>query len=253
MSLLDLPTAAAQPLAGRVILLAGAHGGLGAVAAQACAAAGATLVLLGRKLPKLNRVYDAVAQAGPEPLLYPLDLEGASPDDYLELAQRILSELGRLDGILQCAAEFRGLTPLEHIDPADFARAVHVNLTAPWWLSQACLPLLKQAQDAALVFALDDVARVGKAYWGGYGVAQHGLRALLGMLSAELANTAVRVAGLQPGPMRTGLRARAYAEDHDRRLADAAAYAGACVTLLSPAGAAHRGTIWAPEADALPA
>ena len=63
----------------------------------------------------------------------------------------------------------------------------------------------------------------------------------------------VRVAGLQPGPMRTGLRARAYAEDHDRRLADAAAYAGACVTLLSPAGAAHRGTIWAPEADALPA
>ena len=234
MSLLDLPTAAAQPLAGRVILLAGAHGGLGAVAAQACAAAGATLVLLGRKLPKLNRVYDAVAQAGPEPLLYPLDLEGASPDDYLELAQRIQSELGRLD-------------------PADFARAVHANLTAPWWLVQACLPLLRQAPDAALVLAVDDPQRVGQAYWGGYGVAQHGLRALLGMLSAELANTAVRVAGLQPGPMRTGLRARAYAEDHDRRLADAAAYAGACVTLLSPAGAAHRGTIWAPEADALPA
>ena len=253
MSLLDLPTAAAQPLAGRVILLAGAHGGLGAAAAQACAAAGATLVLLGRKLPKLNRVYDAVAQAGPEPLLYPLDLEGASPDDYLELAQRILSELGRLDGILQCAAEFRGLTPLEHIDPADFARAVHVNLTAPWWLLQACLPLLRQAEDAAVVVTVDDLQRVGQAYWGGYGVAQHGLRALLGMLSAELANTAVRVAGLQPGPMRTGLRARAYAEDHDRRLADAAAYAGACVTLLSPAGAAHRGTIWAPEADALPA
>ena len=253
MSLLDLPTAAAQPLAGRVILLAGAHGGLGAAAAQACAAAGATVVLLGRKLPKLNRVYDAVAQAGPEPLLYPLDLEGASPDDYLELAQRIQSELGRLDGILQCAAEFRGLTPLEHIDPADFARAVHVNLTAPWWLVQACLPLLRQAPDAALVLAVDDPQRVGQAYWGGYGVAQHGLRALLGMLSADLANTAVRVAGLQPGPMRTGLRARAYAEDHDRRLADAAAYAGACVTLLSPAGAAHRGTIWAPEADALPA
>ena len=253
MSLLDLPTAAAQPLAGRVILLAGAHGGLGAVAAQACAAAGATLVLLGRKLPKLNRVYDAVAQAGPEPLLYPLDLEGASPDDYLELAQRIQSELGRLDGILQCAAEFRGLTPLEHIDPADFARAVHVNLTAPWWLVQACLPLLRQAEDAAVVVTVDDPQRVGQAYWGGYGIAQHGLRALLPMLAAELAGTAVRVAGLQPGPMRTGLRARAYAEDHDRRLADAAAYAGACVTLLSPAGAAHRGTIWAPEADALPA
>lgn len=105
-------------------------------------AAGATLVLLGRRLPWLNRVYDAVAQAGHEPLLYPLDLEGASPDDYAELADRLHAELGRLDGVLHCAAEFRGLTPLEHLDPAAFARAIHVNLTAPWWLLQACLPLL---------------------------------------------------------------------------------------------------------------
>ena len=253
MSLVGLPTRAPRALDQRVILVSGAHGGLGSAAAAACARAGATVVLLGRKLPKLNRVYDAVAQAGAEPLLYPLDLEGASPDDYAELADRLRSELGHLDGVLHCAVEFKGLTPLEHTDPAAFARVMHVNLTAPWWLSQACLPLLRQAPDAALVLAVDDPQRVGPAYWGGYGVAQHGLRALLGMLSAELANTAVRVAGLQPGPMRTGLRARAYAEDHDRRLADAAAYAGACVTLLSPAGAAHRGTIWAPEADALPA
>lgn len=253
MSLLELPSAAVQPLAGRVVLLTGAHGGLGAAAAQACAAAGATLVLLGRKLPKLNRVYDAVAQIGPEPLLYPLDLEGATPDDYLELAERIQAELGRLDGILHCAAEFRGLTTLEHIDPAAFARAVHVNLTAPWWLIQACLPLLRQAADAAVVVAVDDPARVGQAYWGGYGVAQHGLRALLGILSAELANTPVRVAGLQPGPMRTALRARAYAEDPDPRLRDADAYAGACVTLLSPAGAVHRGTVWTPDPEAVSA
>jgi len=243
VSLLGLPSAAPRPLAGRTVLIAGAHGGLGAAAAQACAAAGATLVLLGRKLPKLNRVYDAVAQAGPEPLLYPLDLEGASPDDYLELAERIQGELGRLDGILHCAAEFRGLTPLEHTDPAAFARAVHVNLTAPWWLVQACLPLLRRAGDAAVVVAVDELERVGQAYWGGYGVAQHGLRALLGMLAAELAGTPVRVAGLQPGPMRTPLRARAYADDLDPRLQDAAAYASACVTLLSPAGAAHRGTV----------
>ena len=101
--------------------------------------------------------------------------------------------------------------------------------------------------------AVDDPARVGQAYWGGYGVAQHGLRALLAMLAAELAATPVRVAGLQPGPMRTGLRARAYAEDHDLRLRDAGAYARACVTLLGPAGAAHRGTIWSPTPDEPPA
>ncbi|KAF1689483.1 SDR family NAD(P)-dependent oxidoreductase [Pseudoxanthomonas taiwanensis] len=246
MSLVGLPSLAPQPLAGRVVLVSGAHGGLGSAAARACAAAGATLVLLGRRLPRLNRVYDAVAQAGPEPLLYPLDLEGASPDDYAEMAQRIQDGLGRLDGLLHCAAEFRGLTPLEHQDPADFARAVHVNLTAPVWMVQACLPLLRRAPDASVVLAVDDPERVGQAYWGGYGVAQHGLRALVGMLAAELGGTSVRVAGLQPGPMRTPLRARAYADDLDGRLRDPEAYAGACVTLLSAAGAEYRGRIWSP-------
>lgn len=239
--------AASQPaLAGRVILVTGAYGGLGGAAALACAQAGATVVLLGRKVPKLNRLYDALAASGPDPLLYPLDLEGAGPDDYADLAQRIESELGRLDGVLHCAAEFRGLTPLLQTDPAAFARALHVNLTAPWWLSQACLPLLAKSPDAALVFALDDPDRVGKAYWGGYGVAQQGLASLVGMLHAEVAKSTVRVAGLRPGPMRTGLRAKAFVEDNDRVALDPSMYAPACVELLSPAGAVHRGTIWSP-------
>lgn len=249
-ALLPLPGRETGALAGRVVLVSGAYGGLGGVAAPACARAGATVVLLGRKLPKLNRVYDACAQVGSEPLLYPLDLEGASPDDYVELAQRLHDEFGRLDGLLHCAAEFHGLTPLEHIDPAAFARAVHVNLTAPWWLSQACLPLLKQAQDPALVFTLDDAARVSQSYWGGYGVAQSGLATLVGMLSAELANGNVRVSALQPGPMRTGLRARAYADDVDGIARDPADYADACVTLLSAAGAAHRGQVWRTSLEA---
>ena len=248
MTLLPLPIRQPGALEQRVILVSGAQGGLGSAAAEACARAGATVVLLGRKPPKLNRVYDACAKLGPEPLLYPLDLEGASPDDYAEMADRLHRELGRLDGVLHCAAEFRGLTPLEHTDPAAFARAMHVNLTAPWWLSQACLPLLKQAQDAALVFALDDVARVGKAYWGGYGVAQHGLSALVGMLHAELASSPVRVSALQPGPMRTPLRAKAYVEDEDKQARDPAEYASACVTLLSSAGAEHRGQVWSVRA-----
>ena len=244
MSLVGLPTRAPRALDQRVILVSGAHGGLGSAAAAACARAGATVVLLGRKLPKLNRVYDAVAQAGAEPLLYPLDLEGASPDDYAELADRLRAELGHLDGVLHCAVEFKGLTPLEHTDPAAFARVMHVNLTAPWWLSQACLPLLRQAQDAALVFALDDLERVGQPYWGAYGIAQHGLAAMVGMLHAELASSSVRVSALQPGPMRTGLRSRAYADDNDLQAREAADYADACVTLLSSVGAAHRGQVW---------
>jgi NAD(P)-dependent dehydrogenase (short-subunit alcohol dehydrogenase family) len=87
---------------------------------------------------------------------------------------------------------------------------------------------------------------VGQAYWGGYGVAKQGLASLVGMLHAELANSRVRVAGLQPGPMRTPLRAKAYVEENDRAAVDPSVYADACVALLSPAGAGHRGQVWNP-------
>jgi NAD(P)-dependent dehydrogenase (short-subunit alcohol dehydrogenase family) len=235
--------ATAKPLQDRVVLVTGAHGGFGSAASVACARAGATVVLLGRRVPKLNRLHDLIAAETAAPLLYPMDLEGATPDDHAELAARIEDEFGRLDGLLHCAADFRGLTPLEHTDPANFARALHVNLTAPWWLTQACLPLLKRSDDGAVVFALDDLARVGNAFWGGYGVAQHGLAALVPMLARELANTSVRISALQPGPMRTGLRAKAYVDDADRDARDPALYAGASVELLSSAGAAYRGRV----------
>jgi NAD(P)-dependent dehydrogenase (short-subunit alcohol dehydrogenase family) len=232
-----------QALDGRIVLVAGAAGGLGSAAAVACAKAGATLVLLGRKLAPLNRLYDAVKAVGPEPILYPLDLEGASPDDFDQLGQAIDGEFGRLDGLLHCAAEFRGLTPLSHTDPADFARAIHVDLTARWWLTQACLPLLAKSEAGAAVFVLDDPARSGGAFWGGYGIAQAGQAALIRMLQAELGEHGPRISGLQPGPMRTNLRAKAYQANADLKARPAADYAGACVELLSPAGAAWRGTI----------
>lgn len=237
-----------RALDGRVVLVTGAHGGLGSAASMACARAGATVVLLGRKVPRLNRVHDAVAmQGGSAPVLYPMDLEGASPDDHLELARRLGDEFGRLDGLLHCAAWFPGLTPLEQADPAALARAVHVNLTAPLWLTQACLPVLRRADDGAVVFAIDDPARVGGAFWGGYGLAHLGLAGVVPMLQAELGHGTVRVAGLRPGPMRTPLRAKAYVEEDDVLARDPAQYAGACVELLSAAGARHRGQVWSPE------
>ncbi len=240
----------ARVLEGRVVLVAGAAGGLGSAAAVACAQAGATVVLLGRKVAPLNRVYDAAKAVGPEPLLYPLDLVGATPDDYDELARRIEAELGRLDGVLHCAAEFKGLTPLLHTDPADFARAIHVDLTARWWLTQACLPLLAKSAAGAVVFAIDDPARSGSAFWGGYGLAQPAQAALVSMLQAELGEHGPRVSGFQPGPMRTALRARAYQPNGDAAARPASDHAIACVALLSTAGAAQRGRIvdasWSP-------
>lgn len=236
----------ARVLEGRVVLVAGAHGALGHASALACAQAGATVVLLGRKVPKLNRVYDAVVRAGGEALLYPLDLEGATPDDYAEMAERIGSGPGRLDGLLHCAAEFPGLTPLDNTDPAAFARALHVNVTARWWLTQACLPLLRQAEDSAVVFAIDEAAGCGLPYWGGYGIAQSALGTLMRTLHAELLNSNVRVCGLSPGPMRTPLRAKVFVEEDATIARDAAAIAPACVHLLSAAGAEQRGQLWSP-------
>src|SRR3546814_18231710 len=113
-------------------------------------------------------------------------------------------------GVQTCALPiFHGLTSLERSDPARFARAVHVNLTARAWLTQACLPLLRKAPDSAVVFAVDDLARVGGAYWGGYGLAQHATAALVGILHAELANSPVRARGLPHGPLRTSLLSHA--------------------------------------------
>lgn len=241
------PAAPARPLAGRVIVLTGAHGDFGQAAALACARAGATLVLVGRKVPKLNRVFDAVKAVGPEPALYPMDLAGADPADFEALADTVERELGGLHGILHGAADFSGLTPLENTPPEQFVRQWQVNLTARWLLTQACLPALRRADDSAVVFVIDAPERVGGAYWGAYGLAQTANRALMRMLHEETAASSVRVAALQPGPMRTALRARAFVDEAALRVPPASAYAAACVALLSPAGRAHRGTVCAPE------
>lgn len=242
------PTAAPRPLKDRVILVTGAHGGLGAEAAKACARAGATVVLLGRKVPKLGRVYDAIKAMGPEPALYPMDLAGADPADFEALADTIGRELGRLDGVLHGAADFAGLTPLENTPPEQFARQVQVNLNARWFLTQACLPLMRKSDDAAVVFVLDDPARVLRPYWGAYGLTQLAGEGLVRMLHAETDTTVVRVSGLRPGPMRTPLRSRAFVDEAMLRVPGPEAYAAACVLLLSAEGAAHRGTIHAPTA-----
>jgi NAD(P)-dependent dehydrogenase (short-subunit alcohol dehydrogenase family) len=244
-----IPAVVPGALDGRVILVTGAAGGLGAAAARACAQAGATVVLLGRKVPKLSKVYDSVKVRGPEPASYPLDLAGAGPADYETMADRIEADLGGLHGIVHCAVEFTGLRPLDLTPPEDFARQLHVALTAPWLLTQACLPALRRQADSAVVFVLDDPARVQRAYWGPYGVAKAGLAALARQLHDETDTGPVRVSALEPGPMRTDLRSRAYVEEAATSCPQPSRYAPALVHLLSPAGVDRRGTVWSPRVE----
>lgn len=233
---------AAAPLAGRVVLVTGASGGLGRAVALAAATAGAGLVLSGRHLGRLERLYDAVAAVGAPAWLHPFDLGSASPEDHERLAELVAQGPGRLDGLVHCAAEFGGLTPLALADPVRIARELHVGLTARLWLTRACLPLLERGRQPAVVFVMDDPAQVGQAYWGGYGIAQAGQPALLASWSAELRHSPVRLLGLRPGPMRTALHARVHAEPLPAAV-EPDLRAAAVIALLSAADALPSGGI----------
>ena len=129
------PGWAPQPesLRGRVNLVVGAAGGLGRASALAVARAGASVVLLGRKVRPMEKVYDEIVALGlATPALYPLDLSGATPQDYAELAGTLEREFGRLDGIVHAAAHFQGLSPASEIAPEEFVRALHVNVPEPF-------------------------------------------------------------------------------------------------------------------------
>ena len=237
-------TAGTDTLAGRVILVTGASGGLGRAVSLACAAAGASVVLLGRNVRALESVYDAIKAAGAaEPAIYPLNLEGASPRDCEGVAAAIERDLGGLDGVVHAAARFDGLTPLDVLSAEEWLRVLQVNLTAPFLLMQALLPLLQARVDSAAVFVLDDLERMRRAHWGAYGVAKVGLETLAAILHQEHDAGALRVHALLPAPMRTALRKMAWFGEDTRQHPLPDATAVAVVYLLSAAGMAARGAL----------
>jgi len=199
-------------LAGRVILITGAGGGIGTAVARAAAAAGAECVLLGRRERTLSPVFDAiVADGSPEPALFPLDVTKAGEDDYQRLVDGIAADCGRLDGIVHLAARFDGLMPLATHPIDAWQRIMHVNLTAAFALTQLCLPLLQEAGDASVVFTADTAASAPKAFWGAYGASKAGLMALLQMFAVEHAQTdSLRFNAVDPGPCKTELRKKAF-------------------------------------------
>ena len=223
-----LPLADKSALSDRVVLITGATGGLGRACALACASVGATVVLAGRKVRPLELLYDELeAMGAAKPAIYPIDLEGASADDYANLAEAVRLQCGRLDGIVHAAVLFDGLRPIEQFKPNDWIRAQQVALNAPFLLTQACLPLLRDRAEASVVFVFDDPERIGKAYWGSYGVAKAALAAFASILHEETESGPVRVHGLLPPPMRTALRRMAYFGENtlERPLPDEAARA----------------------------
>jgi NAD(P)-dependent dehydrogenase (short-subunit alcohol dehydrogenase family) len=206
-------------LKGKVILVTGAGDGIGKAAALTYAEHGASVILLGKTTGKLEQVYDLIeAAGGAQPAIYPMNLEGASPKDHQDLANVIQTEFGRLDGLLNNAGILGTLAPIENQNIESWYRVQQVNVNATFMLTQACLPLLRAADHASIIFTSSGVGRQGRAYWGSYAVSKFATEGLMQTLADELDGTTnVRSNCINPGATRTGMRAQAFpAEDAEQ-------------------------------------
>ncbi len=239
-----IPDTSDTRLDDRVILITGAGDGIGKAAALACAERGASVILLGRTVHKLEQVYDEIKNnSWPEPAIYPLNLEGAAPPDYDDLNVNIDKEFGRLDGLLNNAGWLGASTPIEIYDTALWYKVMQVNLNAPFLLTKACIPLLRKSPAARIVFTTDDKS---SAYWGAYGVAKAAQLSFMRILADELESKNIPVNAFNPGPIRTRLRTMAYPAEDMRQLTKPEEIANAFVYLLSEA-VTETGKIFKPE------
>ena len=196
----------------KVILITGTGDGIGATAAKTFAKHGATIILLSKTEKKIIAINDEIVDAGyPQPAIITLNLEEATADDYAGLAQTIENEFGHLDGLIHNAAMFEGLSPISQFDNTLWNRIIQVNLHAPFLLSQVMIPLLNKSQCSSMVFTSSGVAHQGRAYWNAYGVTKAAGDNLMGILADELENnTPIRVNSIDPGRVRTRMRALAF-------------------------------------------
>ncbi len=226
-----------KPLAGRLALVTGASRGLGAVAAVRLAAAGAHTVLLARTVGGLEETDDAVRAAGGEATLCPLDL--AAPGDLERALAALGARFGRLDILVSCAAALGALGPAHQIADEAWRRVLDTNLTAAMRLIRATDPLLRRAPAGRAVFATGYPAGRGRAYWGPYAASKAALEALVLVWAGETARTALRVNLVDPGPMRTRLRAAAYPGEDPATLPPPDGAAELILSLVSPDCTAH--------------
>lgn len=197
----------------RIIVITGAGGGLGGALAEACARLGATVVLTGRTVRKLEATYDRVeAAGGPQPAILPMNLMTATWAEYEAFAATLEENFGRVDGLVHAAAHFKGFTRLEDLEPREWLDSLQVNLTAPYTLTRLCLPLLRQSRDASVVQVTDVGGAEPRAFHGIYGISKRAAQGLSGTFAAELGNEPnLRFNAINPGPMRTEMRTKGYA------------------------------------------
>lgn len=209
----------ANALAKKIILVTGAGDGIGKQAALTYAKLGATVILLGKTTKKLEAVYDAITEKGhPEPAIIPLDMKGATKQNYIDMVSTIKDQFGQLDGALLNAAVLGELTPFTQIHEQVWAEIMQVNVNAQYLLSQALLPLLHKTKDSSLVFTTSGVGNKGKAYWGAYSISKFATEGMMQVIADEYENSSIRTNAINPGPTDTKMRAIAYPGENKENL-----------------------------------
>lgn len=176
-----------QSLANKTLLITGASQGLGAEVAKACAAAGATVVLIARSQKKLEQVYDEIVAAGsPEPFAMVFDMMPAEEKEFEQLAYTVGEATGgKLDGIIHCASYFYALSPLDFQTVGEWVNQYRINTVAPMALTRALLPMLKASHDASVLFVGESHGEKPQAYWGGFGASKAALNYLCKVAADE--------------------------------------------------------------------
>jgi NAD(P)-dependent dehydrogenase (short-subunit alcohol dehydrogenase family) len=197
------------PLKGRIALVTGATRGIGRAAALALSAAGAHVIAVGRTQGALEDLDDEIRAIGAErPSLVPLDLTDGDSVDRLGLA--LSQRFGRLDVLVHAAGILKGLRPVLHIPPEVWDRIVATNITASFRLIRSMEPLLRRSESGRAIFLTADQASHPTAFWGAYAASKAALEALVRAWADEVDVTPIRAILLDPGPVRTKLRAEAY-------------------------------------------
>jgi len=236
------------PLRQRVILVTGATGGIGAAVAQACAHAGATVVLHGRDPNRLDAIYDRIhSETGIEPAALPLDLGTATSAQFGALAADIGHALGRLDGIVHCAFRTPSLGPVDGVSAEEWSLALRINVIAPLSITRACLPLLRQAPDAPVIYTLESHCTSHDAYLGTLAVPGAALAAAVRIQAEEWSGTpGLRCHAIIPGPVDSPSRAQTHPGESPASRPSVERLIPAYLDLLGPAGRRLCGRILRP-------
>lgn len=194
-------------LAGRIALVTGASRGIGRAVALAYARAGATVIAFARSKKDLETLDDEIraATGSPAVLVAETLTDGAKID---ATAAAIFHRYKRLDILVGNAAIVGQLSPMGHYTPKMWDDVIALNLTANWRLIRAFDPLLRQSDAGRAIFVTSGVARAAEMYWGPYAVSKAGLEHMVKIYAGEMAHTKVRANILDPGRIRTGMRAQ---------------------------------------------